>query len=156
LAAHAVVTPYLDYDYVHAKLGGFTEDGLEGADLKIEGGSSSHSFMTAGARWATKIGRLVPQLDLGYRYRFGSGRSSFEARFNDASAATDGSFDVASAAQKKGSFLAGLSVGGMVGPVDVRIGYEGEFGRGLSSHSGSFKLVLPLGGHSAPPAARRQ
>ena len=56
-----------------------------------------------------------------------------------------------SAAQKKGTLLAGVSVGGKLGPVDVRIGYEGEFNRDLTSHSGNFKLVLPLGGHSAPP-----
>ena len=60
-------------------------------------------------------------------------------------------FDIVSAAQKRGTFLAGLSVGGKMGPVDLRIGYEGEFNGDVTSHSGNFKFVLPLGGHAAPP-----
>jgi hypothetical protein len=44
-----------------------------------------------------------------------------------------------------------LSVGGKLGPVDVRIGYEGEFNGDVTSHSGNFKFVLPLGGHKAAP-----
>jgi hypothetical protein len=38
-----------------------------------------------------------------------------------------------------------------MGPVDLRIGYEGEFNGDITSHSGNFKIVLPLGGHAAPP-----
>ena len=33
----------------------------------------------------------------------------------------------------------------------MRIGYEGEFNGDVTSHSGNFKFVLPLGGHAAPP-----
>ena len=50
-----------------------------------------------------------------------------------------------------GPFLAGVSIGGKIGPVDLRIGYEGEFNGDVTSHSGNFKFVLPLGGHAAPP-----
>ena len=60
-------------------------------------------------------------------------------------------FDIISASQKRGTFLAGVSVGGKLGPVDLRIGYEGEFNGDIVSHSGNFKFVLPLGGHAAPP-----
>jgi len=91
---------------------------------------------------------VVPEVNLGYRYRFGNSRSHFRAFFNGD---TDCDFEIISAAQKRGTFLAGVSVGGKLGPVDVRIGYEGEFNSDITSHSGNFKFVLPLGGHAAPP-----
>ena len=54
---------------------------------------------------------------------------------------TDCTFDIALVAQKKGTFLAGLSIGGKAGPVDLPIGYEGEFNGDVTSHSGNFKIV---------------
>ena len=33
-----------------------------------------------------------------------------------------------------------------MGPVDLRIGYEGEFNSDITSHAANFKFVLPLGG----------
>ena len=146
--AGSVVTPYLNLDYVHAHLKDFTERGLEGADLTVEGGTSNHAFLTAGAKWATRIGGLVPEVNLGYRYRFGNSRSHFDACFTGSVVRHS---TIVSAAQKRGTFLAGVSVGGKLGPVDVRIGYEGEFNGDVTSHSGNFKIVLPLGGHAAPP-----
>ena len=38
-----------------------------------------------------------------------------------------------------------------MGPVDLRIGYEGEFNSDITSHAANFKIVLPLGGRAAPP-----
>jgi uncharacterized protein with beta-barrel porin domain len=146
VGASSVAMPYVDLDYAHARLKGFTETGLDGADLTVESSDSSHTFLTAGVKWATKLGGIVPQLDLGYRYRFDSARSDFDALFNGGS-----DFTIESAAQKKGSFLAGFSLGGKLGSVDVSIGYEGEFNGDVTSHSGTFKFVLLLGGHAAPP-----
>jgi hypothetical protein len=60
-------------------------------------------------------------------------------------------FSIVSASQKRGTLLAGLSVGGKVGPLDLRLAYEGEYNRDVTSHSGSLKLVLPLGGRKASP-----
>jgi uncharacterized protein with beta-barrel porin domain len=148
MGASSVVTPYLNLDYVHAHMKGFTEDGGNGAGLTVEGANSNHAFATGGVKWATQMGGVVPEVNLGYRYRFGDQRSDFRAFFNGDS---DCDFGIVSAAQKKGTFLAGLSVGGKVGPVDLRIGYEGEFNGDVTSHSGNFKVVLPLGGHAAPP-----
>ena len=144
----SVVTPYLNLDYAMSRFNGFTETGLEGADLSVETSHSNRTFVTGGIKWAARLGGVVPEVNLGYRYRFGNERSRIAAFFSGDS---DCDFDVVSAAQRKGAFLAGVSVGGKLGPVDVRIGYEGEFNRDVTSHSGNFKLVLPLGGHAAPP-----
>jgi len=148
MSANSVITPYLNYDYVNAKLRGFDEDNGNGADLTISSGKSNHSFLTGGVKWGTQMGGVVPEVNLGYRYRFGDTRSSFHGWFTPD---PENDFDIVSAAQKKGTFLAGLSVGGKVGPVDLRIGYEGEFNGDVTSHSGNFKIVVPIGGHAAPP-----
>ena len=87
-------------------------------------------------------------LNVGYRYRFGERRAKFTAA---GIGGEDAEFTIVSASQKRGTFLAGLSIGGKLGPVDLRIGYEGEYNGDVTSHSGNFKLVLPLGGAKAPP-----
>ncbi|MEO7655550.1 MAG: autotransporter outer membrane beta-barrel domain-containing protein, partial [Sphingomicrobium sp.] len=148
MGGNSVLTPYLNYDYVNAKLKSFQETGGNGADLSVYGGRAKHSYLTGGVKWATQMGGVVPEVNLGYRYRFGDKRSDFNAAFLDD---RDCDFDIISAAQKKGTFLAGLSVGGKMGPVDLRIGYEGEYNSDVTSHAANFKFVLPLGGRAAPP-----
>ena len=129
-------------------LTGSSRDNGNGAELTVDRSKSNHSFLTGGVKWATQMGGVVPEANLGYRYRFGSSDSEFHGWFTPDPA---NDFDIVSASQKKGTFLAGLSVGGKVGPVDLRIGYEGEFNGDVTSHSGNFKFVVPLGGHAAPP-----
>jgi uncharacterized protein YhjY with autotransporter beta-barrel domain len=150
LGGNSVLTPYLNYDYVNAKLKGFTETNGGGADLTVFGGRARHSFLTGGVKWATQMGGVVPEVNLGYRYRFGDRRSDFSAAFLGDEHCE---FDIISAAQKRGTFLAGVSVGGKMGPVDLRIGYEGEFNSDVTSHAGNFKFVLPLGGKKVAAAA---
>ena len=71
MSASSVLTPYLDYDYVNAKLNGFSEDNGAAAALTLDSAKSNHSYLTGGVKWATQIGGMVPELNLGYRYRFG-------------------------------------------------------------------------------------
>jgi uncharacterized protein with beta-barrel porin domain len=142
----SVLTPYLNIDHVDAKLDQLVEQttgGDEGAELTVLGGTSKHTFLTGGVKWAGKVGGLVPEVNLGYRYRLGDKRASFSACFDGD---PDCAFDIVSAAEKRGSFLAGLNVGGKLGPVDVRVSYEGEFNSDVTSHSANLKLVVPLGG----------
>ena len=42
-----------------------------------------------------------------------------------------------------------------MGPVDLRIGYEGEFNSDITSHAANFKIVLPLGGRARRRRRRR-
>ena len=154
MSATSVLTPYLNYDYVNAKLDGFDREQRQWC--RADGrqfSKSNHSFLTGGVKWATQMGGVVPEVNLGYRYRFGDAAFDFHGWFTPDPA---NDFDIVSASQKKGTFLAGLSVGGKIGPVDLRIGYEGEFNGDVTSHSGNFKIVLPLGGHAAPPPRRRR
>jgi hypothetical protein len=154
MGSSSVLTPYVAYDYVHTTLKGFTESGGEGADLTVEGGTTKHSFLTGGVKWASQLGSVVPELDVGYRYRLGSTRARFDTTFLDG--ASD-DFDIVSASQERGSLLANLSIGGNIGSVGLKVSYSGEFSSDVTSHGGSLKLVLPLGGHSgAPPVPSDQ
>ena len=143
LGGHTVPQPRL----CPCKMDGFTETNGNGAGLTVESATSSHTFLTGGVKWATQMGGVVPEMNLGYRYRFGEQRSDFRAFFNGD---TDCDFDIISAAQKRGT-SSRASASAEVGPVDLRIGYEGEFNGDVTSHSGNFKFVVPLGGHAAPP-----
>lgn len=143
LGERSLLTPFFNVDHSSAKLDGLTESGLDGAELAIEDSSSTRTAVTVGAKWATDLGGVIPQAELGYRHLFGDRRATVDASFAD----EDGSdFDVVSAAEKRGSLLAGLSLGGKAGPVDVRVGYQGLFDGNATSHSASFRIILPLGG----------
>jgi hypothetical protein len=142
LSDASVLTPFLNVDYTSAKLDGFTEVGIAGAALEVETSKSNRTVVTAGAKWAADVGGIVPQAELGYRYLFGDRRAIFNATF----AAEEGSgFEIVSAAEKRSSLFGGLSLGGKVGSVDVRVGYQGLFDGNSTSHSGNFRIILPLG-----------
>ncbi len=76
MGGSSVITPYLNYDYVNAKLDGFSENGGGGAGLTVGSGKSNHSYLTGGVKWGTGMGGVVPEVNLGYRTRFGDERSS--------------------------------------------------------------------------------
>ena len=138
-----MLSPFLDVDHSAATLDDFTETGLEGASLAVDESTSSQTVATLGAKWATVIGAVVPQAEIGYRHRFGDLRSTVDAAF----AAEAGSgFEIVSAAEKRSSIFAGLNIGGKVGPVDLRVGYEGVFDGNSTSHSANFRIIMPLGG----------
>jgi hypothetical protein len=144
----SVLTPYLNLDYTHTKMDGFAEVGMGDVGLTTFDAKENRTTLTGGVKWAGDIGGVVPEVDLGYRYQFGDKRSNFRAMFlND----EDCAFDIVSEAEKRGAFLAGLSIGGKAGPVDVRVGYQGLFSGQATSHAGNFRLILPLGGTEAPP-----
>jgi hypothetical protein len=141
----AVATPYVNLDYVHASLGAFSEGGVEGANLAVAGGTSERAVVTGGVKWAAQLGKAVPELNLAYRHAFGDARAQFGAAF---AADPSSPFDIVSASQSRDSLLAGASIGGRVGPVDLRVGYEGEYNGQVTSHAGNFKISLPLGGRA--------
>ena len=150
IAPNSVITPFLNYDYTDAKLKAFTETGLPGANLAINGGSAKHSWVTGGLKWAGELAGLVPEVSVGWRHMFGKQAESFNANFADYLNNCD--FDILSMREKRDAVLAGLSIGGKLGGLlDVRVGYEGAFNKSYTEHSGYVKLVLPLGGHAAPP-----
>jgi len=134
-------TPYVGIDYIRASLEAFHEDGANAASLVVGGGTSSHAFATAGVKWTSELGSIVPQFNLAYRHRFGDERSAIDERF----AAGGDDFSIISAAQKRDSYIAGLSLGGTIGRMNVSVSYEGEFSSDVTNQSGSVKLVLPLG-----------
>lgn len=144
--ASAVLTPYVNLDYAKAKLKGFTEEGTTGAELAVSGQSEDRAAVTVGAKWAALVGRVVPEVNLGYRHQFGDRRGSFDAAF---AAVDSDAFTIVSTEEERGAFLAGLSVSGKLGPLDLRAGYEGQFNGDQTTHNANLRLVLPLGGRSA-------
>ena len=144
-----LVTPFVSYDYTDAKLDGFTEAGTTGAELTVNGGSEKHSWLTGGVKWTGQFGGIVPEASVAWRHAFGDRRASFNANFAGSPATSD--FDIVSMSEKHDALLAGVSVGGRLGPVDVRLAYQGAFGGGTTEHSGFLKLVLPFKAPSAAP-----
>ena len=55
--------------------------------------------------------------------------------------------------EKHDALLAGVSMGGKLGPVGVRLAYQGAFSGGTTEHAGFLKLVLPLKAPSQHPVA---
>ena len=119
-----------------------------GAELHLGSNRANHAFLGGGVKWSTQIGRLLPAVNLGYRYRFGEQRTHITEALQ-CQIDTCG-FDVVSANASRGTFVAALSVGGKLGRADVRIGYEGELNGDVYSHAANFRLVLPFGGDAAP------
>jgi outer membrane autotransporter protein len=151
LGAALVAQPHVELDHVRARLDGFTEAGDSGAELKLGSSRSARTFLTGGFKLAGRIGRLLPEVDVAYRYRFGNARTSLGAAFAGEDADP---FGIVSAAQDRGSLLAGLSVGGKLGKVHVQLAYRGEFSGDVESHGGQLKLVLPLGPSGASTRER--
>lgn len=150
----SVLTPYLNVDRVSAELRHFTEttiNGDDGVELNVAGGAARRTYVTGGVKWASQVGALTPELNLGYRYYLGDRRSRFAA---EGIGGEDSPFVIVSAAQKRGTLVGGLSLGGRVGPADFRIAYEGEYNGDVTSHSGSLKIVLPLGGKDGAATAQ--
>ncbi len=145
--AGSLATPYLNLDHDDARLKGFNEVPESGAELSVESSHLQRTFITGGVKWATQIGGVAPEVNVGYRRRFGNNRSTIAAELLGGASSE---FDIVSSSEKRGSFLVGLSAGGKVGPVDLRIDIEGEFDGDVTSHSGNLKLVLPLGGRASP------
>ncbi|WP_187107773.1 autotransporter outer membrane beta-barrel domain-containing protein [Sphingomonas xanthus] len=143
LGGASQLTPFINIDHSSATLKGFTEAGLPVAALRVEKSTSSRTAVTVGTKWAGDVGGAVPQLELGYRRLFGDRRATFDAAFADAPGSD---FSIVSALEKRGALLAGASLGGKVGLVDVRVGYQGLFDAVNNSHSANFRLTLPLGG----------
>jgi uncharacterized protein with beta-barrel porin domain len=144
-----LVTPFVNYDYTDAKLDGFTEAGTTGGELAVHGGSEKHSWLTGGVKWAGQFGGIVPEASVAWRHAFGDKRASFNANFAGSPSTAD--FDIVSMSEKHDALLAGLSIGGKLGPVDVRVAYQGAFSGGTTEHAGVLKLVLPFKGPSLAP-----
>ena len=143
LGANSLLTPYANVDYSSVKLDNFTESGVEAAQLTVDGSTSSRTSLAVGAKWAADLRSVVPEAELGYLHFFGDRRTTFDAAFLGD---PNSRFEIVSAAEKRSSLLAGVSLGGRAGPVDVRIGYQGLFNGDGATHNAGLRLTLPLGG----------
>lgn len=138
------ITPYAGLTYSSAKLKGFTEAGVAGANLDVFESSNNRTASTAGLRWTGHMGGIVPELDLGWNHQFGDQRASLVAQYN-LSPGSD--FTVISQTEKRDMAVVGLSITGPVGSLgSFRLGYQGRFNGDFESHSGGVTLIVPFGG----------
>ncbi|MCL6730989.1 autotransporter outer membrane beta-barrel domain-containing protein, partial [Sphingomonas hankyongi] len=73
ISANSVLTPYLNLDYVAVTMDEFIETGLDGANLHLANNNDfDKAYGTIGAKWATQLGGVVPEVNIGYRHRFGN------------------------------------------------------------------------------------
>jgi outer membrane autotransporter protein len=141
------LTPYFNLDHVNTKLKSFTETGVAGANLAVKGGKEGRTFTTTGASYALHVGGgAIIEANAGWRHMLGDRRSKFTALFADQSGADD--FDIVSARESRNSLVTGISLGGKVAGVNVRVGYDGAYDGQSKVHAGNFKIVVPFGGGS--------
>ena len=146
MGANSVLTPYLNLDYVNVKMDEFIESGLAGADLHLDTNREKRTFLTAGVKWATQMGGVVPEVNLGYRHRFGDRFST--QRGVPARPTPRGVRNVSatrSASHRDGSASAAD------GPVDLR-SLRGEFNSDVRSHSVTSRCVAAGRKAVAPPS----
>lgn len=139
------LSPFVAVDYDNVELNGFTETGVPGANLEYGNQSDSHASMVAGVRWSGRLGPVVPEARLAYRYDLGDRSFEARARFDDAPAGSD--FTVRSPAVDRGAFQAGLSLSGAFSDrITGRLGYAGRFGDGIDDQAVYGSLVITFGG----------
>ena len=141
----STLTPYVGIDYTSAKLKSFTESGVVAANLDVADSDHNRTASNVGVKWAGEFGKIVPELNLGWRHEFGDQIATFDAAFD---ASPGSNFSVISPTGKQDSAVVGLSVAARLNArTTVRLGYQGRFNSDLQSHSGGVNLTIKLGGN---------
>lgn len=144
LAKASILTPYAGIEHTNAKLNAFDETGVAVANLAVEGGERNRTASLAGIKWSGSFGKIVPQIDLGWRHQFGDLTASVLQSYKIASGSD---FTAISQTEKADTAVVGLSVGGEISKgVSFRVGYQGRFNGDVESHSGGITLTAKLGG----------
>ena len=118
VGGESVLTPYVDYDYVHAKLGGFDRRRAQRRQSDVNGGQVRPQLRDRRRQMVGASGRRDPRaepwLSLSLRKRI---VRQFNAQFTtERGDRLHVRHRIGGA--EEGHFLAGLSIGGKAGPVD--------------------------------------
>lgn len=144
LGKASVLTPYAGVEYTAAKLKAFDEAGVAVANLAVADSDHNRTASLAGVKWTGTFGKIVPQIDLGWRHQFGDLTASVLQSYKIAAGSN---FTAISQTEKADTAQVGVSLGGEIGKgISLRVGYQGRFNGDVESHSGGITLTAKLGG----------
>ncbi|MXO65515.1 autotransporter domain-containing protein, partial [Altericroceibacterium endophyticum] len=141
------LTPYAGLDYVSAEYDTFTESGLPGANLTVDG-KDSYATSELGVKLQGTMGAIQPELKVGWRHSFEEDPAYITAAFADAPGTA---FNIYGPDRNQDAIVAGAKVAGQVGESTwLELGYEGWMASKQDVHSGFITLRHEFG---AAPAA---
>lgn len=129
------IEPYANLAFVHLKTNGFTEQGMNGAALTVDGDTMNTTFSTLGARVSTRfeLGTITTtaRADIGWRHAFGDTVPHAIASFADAS-----SFTVAGSPIGKNTAIVQAGFDLQMSKLStLGLAYQGQFGSGLTQNA---------------------
>ena len=140
----AVFKPYAKVDYTDAKLKGFTETGVDGVALDVAGGNYRRASTELGASLSEQLGRIAPQVSVGWRHLYGHDTAIYHAAFD---LAPGSDFSVVSAAQGHNAAVVGAASTVDLGHgATIKFSYQGSFATHGHDNSGALTLSVPFGG----------
>ncbi|WP_202109687.1 autotransporter family protein [Bordetella sp. 02P26C-1] len=137
----ASIEPYLSLAHVNLRTDGFTEDGSNGAALKVRSDTTNTTFSTLGLRGATafQLGTIPAsaRIDVGWRHAFGDTTPD-----STASLAGSNAFTVSGSPIGKNTAILEAGLDFQAGK-NTRLGlaYEGQFGSGLRQNAVNVNLM---------------
>ena len=138
------ITPYVALEYTDAKLKAFTETGVLAANLAVADSSQNRTSSELGVRIGGSMGKISPELNIGWRHQFGSKYATVNSSF-DGLANSD--YTVQSALEKPDSAFVNLGLSAVLGKNVVgKIGYQGRFNGDNNSNAGTATLIVSFGG----------
>ena len=138
------LTPYASINYTDAKLKAFSETGVAVADLNVAESKQDRTTAQLGLKIDGAIGKVIPELNLGWLHQFGSKTAAVNAAF----AMEPGSnFTVLSSRERADTAFVDLGLSAVLGKNVVgKVGYQGRFNGDTNSNAGMATLIVTLGG----------
>ena len=137
------VTPYVSLEYTDAKLKAFNETGLAPADLSVADSTYDRTAAQLGLRFGGAIGRVTPEVNVGWRHQFGSRFATVNSSFTDIAGSA---FTVQSPYQKADSVFVDFALSAALSKNVVgKLGYQGRITTNNTSNAGMATLIVSFG-----------
>lgn len=141
------VKPYVDLDVIHSRAQGFVEHGAGELDLKVDRSDETSVRVTPAVEWGIKR-RVGLDLDVNTFIAGGVSASTIDgygvtARFNDAQSSAGSFSSDIPVARVVGRVSAGIDLA-RSDRLSVGLRYDGAYGSGFDSHTGSVQLTVPF------------
>lgn len=138
------ITPYAVVEYTDAKLKAFSETGLTAANLAVADSSQDRVSTELGLRLGGSMGRVTPEVNVGWRHQFGSKYATVNSSFADLPGSA---YTVQSPYEKPDSAFVDIGLAMALSKNVVgKIGYQGRFNGNNNSNAGMATLIVSFGG----------